>query len=331
MSIHVALRHVTHYTYDRLVALGPQVVRLRPAPHCRTGILSYSLRVLPEEHFINWQQDPQSNYLGRLVFTEKVREFRVEVDLVAEMAVYNPFDFFIEAAAERFPFSYDPELANELEPYQRCLPPTPRFAEYLEKARRPFAGREATGAESVPHSEVPVGKHVHGHLPEAGELHAEAEKDPRPRTIDVLVGLNQSVSENIKYIIRLEPGFQTPEETHAATPHGCFARSFGTAGSRPVSSAAILSSSRPIRRRSMARAGPRRISPTCTHGAKSICQAPVGLAWTRPAGCWPAKVTSRWQRRPIRKARRQSPALSSSARRSSISRCRSSASRNRRA
>ena len=129
------------------------------------------------------------------------------------MAVYNPFDFFIEAAAERFPFSYDPELANELEPYQRCLPPTPRFAEYLEKARRPFAGREATGAESVPHSEVPVGKHVHGHLPEAGELHAEAEKDPRPRTIDVLVGLNQSVSENIKYIIRLEPGFQTPEET----------------------------------------------------------------------------------------------------------------------
>ena len=112
MSIHVALQHVTHYTYDRLVTLGPQVIRLRPAPYCRTGILSYSLRVIPAEHFINWQQDPQSNYLARLVFPDKTREFRVEVDLVAEMAVYNPFDFFIEAAAERFPFSYDPNLGE---------------------------------------------------------------------------------------------------------------------------------------------------------------------------------------------------------------------------
>ena len=110
MSIHVALHHRTHYQYDRLVTLGPQTIRLRPAPHSRTRILAYSLRVAPEKHFINWQQDPQSNYLARLVFEQPTRELCVEVDLVAEMAVLNPFDFFLEPQAEKFPFNYDSAL-----------------------------------------------------------------------------------------------------------------------------------------------------------------------------------------------------------------------------
>ncbi len=136
MSIHAALNHVTHYTYDRLVNLGPQVIRLRPAPHCRSKVVSYSLKVEPTTHFINWQQDPFANYQARLVFPEKTQEFKVTVDLVVEMAVYNPFDFFLEPEAEEFPFTYTPELKQELLPYLAADPVTPLLQAYLDKIDR---------------------------------------------------------------------------------------------------------------------------------------------------------------------------------------------------
>jgi uncharacterized protein (DUF2126 family) len=136
MSIHAALHHVTHYKYDRPVQLGPQVVRLRPAPHCRSNVISYSLRVEPEQHFINWQQDPFANYLARLVFPEKTREFKVTVDLVVEMAVYNPFDFFLEPQAENFPFKYTESQAQELAPYLVADAATPMVQAYLDKIDR---------------------------------------------------------------------------------------------------------------------------------------------------------------------------------------------------
>src|SRR5271169_528653 len=136
MAIQIALNHKTHYRYDRPVLLGPQTIRLRPAPHCRTPILAYSLKVLPENHFINWQQDPQANYLARLVFPERTTEFSVQVDLVAEMAVFNPFDFFLEPQAEKFPFAYDPDMAHELAPFQRKCWLTKLFTRFLTAIRR---------------------------------------------------------------------------------------------------------------------------------------------------------------------------------------------------
>ncbi|MDR2032907.1 MAG: transglutaminase family protein [Azoarcus sp.] len=180
MSIHVALSHVTSYRYDRPVKLGPQVLRLRPALHSRTRILSYSLRVLPEKHFINWQQDPQSNYLARLVFPEKTDLLRVEVDLVAEMAVFNPFDFFLEPYAEKTPFRYEGWQAHELAPYLLKLPAKPAFAAYL-----------------------------------AGIARGEQ------RTVDFLVNLNCEVQAHIAYVIRLEAGVQTPEETLTKRSGSC--------------------------------------------------------------------------------------------------------------
>lgn len=180
MSIHAALNHVTRYKYDRLVNLGPQVVRLRPAPHCRSKIVSYSLQVKPVKHFTNWQQDPFANYQARFVFPEPTREFEVTVDLVVEMAVYNPFDFFLEPSAEKFPFDYSPELAQELAPYLACEPLTPLVKDYLAKVdRKPKA------------------------------------------TIDFLVALNQQLQRDVKYLIRMEPGVQTPEQTLELASGSC--------------------------------------------------------------------------------------------------------------
>jgi uncharacterized protein (DUF2126 family) len=175
MSIHVALHHVTHYSYDKLINLGPQIVRLRPAPHCRTPILSYSLKVEPAGHFVNWQQDPFANYMARLVFPEKTRGFKVTVDLVAEMSVYNPFDFFLEESAQTFPFQYDSSVRQELAPYLACDPvaaAAPVFRSYVEGIDRSIEG-----------------------------------------TIDFLVALNQKLQQDIRYLVRMEPGVQTPVQT----------------------------------------------------------------------------------------------------------------------
>ncbi|MFM7001961.1 MAG: DUF2126 domain-containing protein, partial [Limnohabitans sp.] len=136
MSIHVALHHVTHYTYDRPVQLGPQVIRLRPAPHSRSRILSYSLKVEPEEHFINWQQDAFANYQARLVFPKKTTQFKVTVDVVTEMAVFNPFDFFLEPSAEEVPFKYSDLVKDELQSYLVKDHKTPHFKKYLASMDR---------------------------------------------------------------------------------------------------------------------------------------------------------------------------------------------------
>ncbi len=133
MSIKVALEHRTTYEFERAVAVGPHVVRLRPAPHCRTPIEAYSLKVEPAGHFVNWQQDPFGNWLARLVFPEKVSTLDITVGLVADLMVINPFDFFIEDYAERFPFDYEPQLAADLAPYLRPVDDSDEAAAWRER------------------------------------------------------------------------------------------------------------------------------------------------------------------------------------------------------
>ncbi|MCB1225612.1 MAG: transglutaminase family protein, partial [Verrucomicrobiales bacterium] len=221
MSIHVALRHRTTYRYDRPVHLGPQVIRLKPAPHCRTRILTHSLRVTPRTHFLNWQQDPQSNYLARLVFPEPTREFRVDVEVIAEMAVLNPFDFFLEPGAEHFPFRYPAVLTHELEPFHRRLPVTHLFGEYLRGIRHDLLGRHAHLTHATPLVQTETAAAADGFLPGPEAAAVEPDTDPRPRTIDFLVAINQQLQQDIDYRIRMEPGVQTPEETLESGSGSC--------------------------------------------------------------------------------------------------------------
>src|SRR3954453_17384420 len=136
MSVLVGLQHVTRYRYDRPVALGPQIIRLRPAPHTRTAIRSYSLKVTPAEHFVNWQQDPNGNWLARFVFPERTSEFTITVDLLADMSVINPFDFFVDPVATNYPFAYPEEFNEELAPYLVKETPGPRLMALLASISR---------------------------------------------------------------------------------------------------------------------------------------------------------------------------------------------------
>jgi uncharacterized protein (DUF2126 family) len=176
VTIRVALHHHTRYDFDRLVAVSPHEIRLRPAPHCRTPIHSYSLRIEPEKHFLNWQQDAYGNYIARAVFPERTKRLAVTVDLVADMTVINPFDFFVENYAEQFPFEYPRQLAIELAPYLEKETPGPLLAKWLADFR-------ATGYR------------------------------PGDNTVNMLVALNARLQGEVGYLVRMEPGIQAPDET----------------------------------------------------------------------------------------------------------------------
>jgi uncharacterized protein (DUF2126 family)/transglutaminase-like putative cysteine protease len=172
MSIKASIYHLTHYKYDKPVTLSPQVIRLRPAPHSKTKVLSHSLRVSPEGHFVNLQQDPYGNYLARYVFPEPVTELKIEVDLVADMTVYNPFDFFVEESAEYWPFAYPEEIRDDLSIYMKPEPAGPEFKAFLDTLDR-----------------------------------------SKQKTVDMVVALNTRLQNQIGYVIRMEPGVQSTEDT----------------------------------------------------------------------------------------------------------------------
>ena len=175
MAIRVALSHRTTYRFDRYVNVSPHEIRLRPAPHCRTPVLGYSLDVSPDKHFVNWQQDPYGNWVARLVFPERTDRLEITVDLTADLTVINPFDFFVEPYAEAFPFTYANGLAKELIPFLETAPLGPRLARWLDDFRRSIRAEEGT--------------------------------------VNLLVRLNQELQHQVRYLVRMEAGVQTPEQT----------------------------------------------------------------------------------------------------------------------
>ncbi|MGB0713140.1 MAG: transglutaminase family protein, partial [Gammaproteobacteria bacterium] len=199
MSIRVAIRHRTEYHYDRPVALSPHLIRLRPAPHSRTPIHHYSLKVEPEEQFLNWQQDPFGNYIARLVFPEKATKFVVDVSVVADLVTINPFDFFVEDYASHYPFKYAEQESKELAPYLEIKERGPLLKEVLEGMRSDMPGTTATRAMPEEEDDLPNGPHI----------------------VHFLVELNQRLEQAIGYNIRMEPGVQSCEETLQCKTGSC--------------------------------------------------------------------------------------------------------------
>ena len=183
MSIKVALRHLTSYRYERSIEVFPQTIRLRPAAHARTPISAYSLEISPENHFINWQQDPFGNYLARIVFPEKVDHFKIDVELIAEMVVINPFDFFLEDYAQVFPFKYEPIVREQLLPYLEVQETGALFLSLLKEAESLISAEQ--------------------------------------NTINYLVDLNQLINRKLQYQIRMEHGVQSPEESLTLASGSC--------------------------------------------------------------------------------------------------------------
>jgi len=184
MTIKVALEHRTSYTFDRPVRVYPHVVRLRPAPHSRTPIEAYSLRVEPADHFVNWQQDAVGNFISRLTFPNPTNQLTITVGLIADLKVINPFDFFIEDWAETWPssgvFSYPEPLGDDLKPYLRPV-----------DEDGPGSGPGGLVQAWVRNFSVP----------------------PGTRTINFLVELNRRINNDLSYSVRMEHGVQTPDFT----------------------------------------------------------------------------------------------------------------------
>ena len=176
MSIRVALTHQTSYRFDRRVTLSPHEIRLRPAAHSRTRVEAYSLKIEPAEHFLNWQQDPYGNWLARAVFPKATDHLTITVDLIVDLVTVNPFDFFLDPSAERVPFAYADGLARELRPFLETDDHDEAFAAWMKQVR-----------QTLPKDGVP--------------------------TVDFLVQLNQMVRQRVDYLVRLEPGIQTPDQT----------------------------------------------------------------------------------------------------------------------
>ena len=141
MSLKVVISHRTAYKYDRNISLSPHIIRLRPAPHSRTPIEAYSLKIKPEGHFLNWQQDPFGNYMARLVFPEKTKEFSIDVEIIADLITLNHFDFFVEESATNYPFEYKKDLKKELKPYLKINEDgklLKEFVKSIDKSEKPI-------------------------------------------------------------------------------------------------------------------------------------------------------------------------------------------------
>ena len=252
--------------------------------------LSYSLKVEPKEHFLNWQQDPHGNYLARLVFPEPHHALCGRGRPGRRDGGDQPVRLLSSSRPPKtFPFTYEPAAEEG--------------SRALSRGERARPAPARAGSPSIPRA-------------------------PEATVSTSWSSSTSSLQREIGYVIRMEPGIQTLRGDAGSCARGSCRDTAWLLVQilrqlRPRRAVRLRlpdPAQARRRRRSTARPAPSRTSPTCTPGPRSTCRAPAGSGSIRPRACSPARATSRSPARPTRRAPRRSPARSTRARSSSTSR-----------
>jgi transglutaminase-like putative cysteine protease len=182
------IRHLTHYHYAEQVRLLPHTLHLRPRDGYDIRVQSSKLEIKPGFQ-IRWKRDIYDNSVAVVNFLALAQELVIASDVVVEHYEDQPLNFVLEENARRFPFQYDAAERIDLAPYQSAVFPQDQalLKDWIADVYNPQFSVD---------------------------------------TIDMLTMINQKIANRLQYMVREEPGVQSPATTLTTGRGSC--RDFAT-------------------------------------------------------------------------------------------------------